>query len=91
VHKFGLGWMLWNDLSHGKWTSDLDRETSGVYRSGSLKTVSGELAKYKLDLVGVLNVRCEKDGTETAGDYSLLYRNGNADHHLGIGFFMEQL
>jgi hypothetical protein len=28
-----------------------------LYRSGSLKTVSGELAKYTLDLVGVQEVR----------------------------------
>jgi hypothetical protein len=33
---------------------------SGVSRSGSLKTVSGELGKYKLDLVGVQEVRWDK-------------------------------
>jgi hypothetical protein len=26
----GLGWMLWNDLSHGKWTSDLELGMPGV-------------------------------------------------------------
>jgi hypothetical protein len=39
-----------------------------VYRSGSMKTVARELGKYKLDLVGVQEVRCEESGTER-GDY----------------------
>jgi hypothetical protein len=56
-------------------------------RSGSLRTVSGKLAKNKLDLVGVQEVRWDKGGTEPAGDYTLFYGNGNADHHLGTGFF----
>jgi hypothetical protein len=38
-----------------------------LYRSGSLKTVSGELAKYKLHFVGVQEVRWDKGGTEPAG------------------------
>jgi hypothetical protein len=39
-----------------------------LYRLGSLKTISGEIAKYKLDLVGVQEVRWNKGGTEPAGD-----------------------
>jgi hypothetical protein len=35
-----------------------------------LKTVSGELEKYKLDLVGVQEVKWDKGGTEPAGDYT---------------------
>jgi exonuclease III len=61
-----------------------------LYRSGFLKTVSGELAKYKLDLVGVQEVRRDKGGTEPAGDYALFYGNGNADHHLGTGFLVHK-
>jgi hypothetical protein len=59
-------------------------------RSGSLKTVSGELAKYKLDLVGVQEVKWDKGGTEPAGDYTFFYGNGNADHHLGTDFFIHK-
>jgi exonuclease III len=59
-----------------------------LYRS--LKAVSGELAKYKLDLVGVQEVRWDKGGTEPAGDYTFFYENGNADHHLGTGFFVHK-
>jgi exonuclease III len=41
-----------------------------LYRAGSLKTVARELSKYKLDLVGVQEVRWEKEGTESAEDYT---------------------
>jgi hypothetical protein len=34
-----------------------------------LKTVAKELAKCKLDLIGVQEVRWEKGGTEPAGNY----------------------
>jgi exonuclease III len=37
---------------------------SSLYRIGSLRTVARELGKYRLDLVGVQEVRWEKGGTE---------------------------
>jgi len=40
-----------------------------LHRSGSLTTAARELARYKLDFVGVQEVRWEKGGAETAGDY----------------------
>jgi hypothetical protein len=51
--------------------------------------VSRELTKFKLDLVG-LQVRWDKGGAEPADDYTFLYGNGNADHHLGTGFFLHK-
>jgi hypothetical protein len=42
-----------------------------LYRAGSLVTVSRELARYKLDLVGVQEVRWEGGGTEPAGEYTV--------------------
>jgi hypothetical protein len=38
-----------------------------LYRAGALLTVSRELSKYKLDLVGVKEVSWEGGGTEQAG------------------------
>jgi hypothetical protein len=38
-----------------------------MYRAGSLRTVAEEILKYKLDLVGVQEVRCEGGGTEPTG------------------------
>jgi hypothetical protein len=51
-----------------------------LYRAGSLMTISRELARYKLDLVGVREVRWEGSGTEPAGEYTFLYRMGNETH-----------
>jgi exonuclease III len=61
-----------------------------LYRAGSLKTVATELGKYKLDLVGVQEVRWEKGGTERAEDYIFFYGKRNEDHQLGTGFFIHK-
>jgi hypothetical protein len=39
--------------------------------------VARELGKYKLDLMGVQEVRWDKGGTERAEDYTFFYREGN--------------
>jgi exonuclease III len=65
------------DMRFGTWN------VRSLYRAGSLKTVSRELARYKLDLVGVQEVRWEGGGTEPAGE-------GNENHELGTGFFVHK-
>jgi hypothetical protein len=62
------------------------RNVRSLHRTGALKTVARELGKYKLDLVGVREVRWEKGGTERAEDYTFFYGQGNGDHQLGTGF-----
>jgi exonuclease III len=80
--------MLWNDL---KWTeNEYEIRNLECQESGTLKTVSGELTKYKLDFVGVQEGRWDKGGTEPACDYTFFYVNGNTDHHLGTGFFVRK-
>ena len=41
-----------------------------LYRVGSLLAAARELARYKLDLVGVQEVRWDNEGTVRAGDYN---------------------
>jgi hypothetical protein len=48
-----------------------------------------ELARYKLDLVGV-QVIWEGGGTEPVGEYTFFYRKANENHELGTGFFVHK-
>jgi hypothetical protein len=41
-----------------------------LYRAGSLRAAARELAMYKLDVVGVQEVRWEKVGTVQAANYN---------------------
>jgi len=51
------------DIVLGTWN------VRSLYRVGSLTAVARELTRYKLDLVGVQEVRWDKGGTVRAGDY----------------------
>jgi hypothetical protein len=60
-----------------KWKRDILLGTWNVrsfYRTGSLMRVPNELARHKLDLVGVPEVRWDKGGTVRAGDYNFFLR-----------------
>jgi hypothetical protein len=48
-----------------------------LYRAGSLTAAAWELAGYKLDLVGVQEVRWDGGGAVRAEDYNIFYGRGN--------------
>jgi hypothetical protein len=58
-----------------------------LYVAGSLRAVGEEISKYKLDLVGVQEVRWDGGGTEPAGEYIFFYGKGDEYYELVAGIF----
>jgi len=63
-----------------------------LHRAGSLTVVAWELARYKLDLVGVQGVSWDKGSTVRAEDYNFFYgkKNENLQLYLSIRRTIKQ-
>jgi hypothetical protein len=48
-----------------------------------------ELARFKLDIEDVQEVRWDKGSTVRAGDYNFLYGKGNENRQLGTRFLLH--
>jgi hypothetical protein len=55
------------DMVLGMWN------VRSLHRAGLLMTVAKEISKYKLDLVGLQEVRWDRGGTEPSGKYIFFY------------------
>jgi hypothetical protein len=64
------------DMRFGTWN------VRSMYREDSLRAVAKEISKYKLDFMGVQEVRWDGDGTEPAAEYTFFYGKGNENHEL---------
>jgi hypothetical protein len=62
-----------------------------MYRTGVLWAVGEEISKYKLDLLGVQEVRWDGGGSEPVGEYRFFYGKGNENHELGTGFLIHKI
>jgi hypothetical protein len=52
-----------------------------LYMPGSLMTFAKGILKYKLDLVGVQEVRWDGGGTEPVGEYTSIYFYGKGNEN----------
>jgi hypothetical protein len=77
--KYGQSFVMF--LFLGTWN------VRSMYRAGTLRALAEEISKYKLDLVGVQEVRWDGGGTEPAGEYTCFYGKGNEKHELDRSFF----
>jgi exonuclease III len=68
------------EMRFGTWN------VKSMYRSGSLRAVAEKISKYKLDLVGVQEVRWGGGGTESADECTFFYGTGK-NHEFGTVFF----
>jgi hypothetical protein len=58
------------DMRFGTWNA------KSRYRAGSLRAVVEEISKYKVDLVGLQEVRWNKGDIEPAGEYTFFLWKG---------------
>jgi hypothetical protein len=79
-----IGWILWNDLGNGKWN------VRALCGAGSMRTAACKLVKDNLDIVAIEEVRWVQGGSQSGADYTLLYGNGNANHHLETNYFLSK-
>jgi len=55
---------VWNAVNAGKWMRFGRWNVKGQHRSGPLQTLARELARYRIIMVGVQEIKCDTGGIE---------------------------
>ncbi|KAJ4444090.1 hypothetical protein ANN_05879 [Periplaneta americana] len=71
-------------LRFGTWN------VTSLYRTGGVTLGAKKLVRYKIEFVGVQEVRLDGNSISQIGDYLLHYGEGNDNHQLGTGFFIHK-
>jgi hypothetical protein len=80
VPKCHTGPRNWTDNLEQPWQGKMDMRF-GTWNVRSLyRAVTSEIDKYRMDQVGVQEVRWEGSSTLESGNYTLFYGEGNAKH-----------
>jgi hypothetical protein len=73
------------DMGFGTW------KVRSMYRAGSLRAVAEEISGYKLDIVGVQEIKWDGGGTEPAGEYTYIFlQRGKGESRIGYGIFIHK-
>jgi hypothetical protein len=62
-----------------------------MYKASSLRAAAQEISEYRLDLVGVQEIKWDEDANEPAGEYTFFYEKRNENYDLGTGFFIHKI
>jgi len=62
---------------------------TSLYTAGSLTATATELAGYKLEFVGVQEVRWDREGTVRARDYHFFYGKRKQKSSIGNRIFLS--
>lgn len=71
-----------NDIRIGSWN------VRTLFRAGALKTLTDELARYKMDVTAVQEMRWLGSGHQRHREYDLYYSCHASDHMFGTGFIV---